>query len=106
MRVIVLVCLMCYFVSLFRECNFLSDITWAPWSPWIRAGDVDIRFRQCPTGRGYTSNVNHCQGDYIETRRCDQHDVKMCRTPNGYLTEEHHVSCDGIDTDDVKTMGK
>ena len=85
--------------------DFLSDITWAPWSPWIRTGDVDVRFRRCPADKGYSSNANHCQGEYIQTRHCDQHDVKMCRTSTGYLTEEHHVSCEGFDLDDVKHIG-
>ena len=85
---------------------YFSDITWTPWSPWIRTGDADIRFRRCPIGKSLTSVVNSCQGNYIETRHCDQHDVTVCRSPIGELTAQHHVSCDGIDLDDVINIGK
>ncbi|KAK3583290.1 hypothetical protein CHS0354_011179 [Potamilus streckersoni] len=83
-------------------CEELHHTEWSLWSPWIQAGDADIRYRQCPVRHAYNSHQPMCNGSYFEIRKCSPTKKRECLDTMILPTEEYDISCKGIDIDDLE----
>ncbi|KAL3842355.1 hypothetical protein ACJMK2_020379 [Sinanodonta woodiana] len=83
-------------------CEELHHSEWTLWSPWIQAGDADIRYRQCPVRHAYSSHQPKCNGSYFEIRKCSPTKKRECLDTMILPTEEYDISCKGIDIHDLE----